>query len=207
MLEPRIRQILAAPGTDLNTISAKRVRRQLVELDSSITEEWVKENKGAIDEVIASVFEAVSGELVAQGPSIGKRERDDDGGYVNGSGNASSGQNGVAKHEDDDEPSTPPLKPKKQKTKRELTDEELARQLSSQINASSRSSRSGKATNGKSKKGASRTPKKNKKSAERVNSDGESDDDSDDGKKRKKKSGGGGGGGAKGGFGKEFMLR
>jgi len=60
-LEPHIHQILSAPGTDLSTISAKRVRRQLVEVDPSLTVGFMRENREAVDAVIASVFEKVSG--------------------------------------------------------------------------------------------------------------------------------------------------
>jgi upstream activation factor subunit UAF30 len=203
-LEPSIRKILSAPGTDLNTISAKRVRKQLLELEADISEDWVKGNKDQIDALIASVYEAVSSTVaqtdVSSDAGAPKRKHEDlDDTYDGG-------------NDDEDEdaggPSSPPRKPKKSKSKRELTDEEFARQLSSQINGSSRSSRS--AANGKSKpkKAASKSGKRSKKSAERVT---ESDDDNSelnsDGEKKPKKRKSGGGGGAKGGFQKEFVLR
>lgn len=61
-LEPRILEILSAPGTDLSTISAKRVRRQLLDEDPTLTAELFKEHRDEVDAVIASVFEQVSGD-------------------------------------------------------------------------------------------------------------------------------------------------
>ncbi|KAJ3514796.1 hypothetical protein NLJ89_g2165 [Agrocybe chaxingu] len=89
----------------------------------------------------------------------------------------------------------PPKKPKKaSKNGRELTDAELARKLSSELN-NSRSTRTGsKARGGTGTKKGGRS----KKSAATV----DSEDDSDDGSKKKKKSSSG----AKGGFAKEFAL-
>lgn len=43
-LEPRIHAILSSPGTDLRTISAKRVRRLLPEQED-VPQELVKDNK------------------------------------------------------------------------------------------------------------------------------------------------------------------
>ncbi|KAI0000901.1 hypothetical protein BJV77DRAFT_1063487 [Russula vinacea] len=60
-LEPRIHAILSAPGTDLSTISAKRVRRLLLEQED-IPQELVKDNKQAIDGLISNVFARVSEE-------------------------------------------------------------------------------------------------------------------------------------------------
>lgn len=204
-LEPRIRAILGAPGTDLETISAKRVRRRLLKEDASLSEEWMKDNKEPIDALIASVFEEVSG-VHARGGQNG-----DVGG---GSEEMDWKENGAYEAVDGDDqetedagPSSPPEKQKKSKTKVVLADEEYARQLSTEINGSQRASRSGKAPNAKPKKGASRTPKKDKKSAELVvDSDAESVEEQGSGKKRVKKSRGGGGG-ARGGFQKEYMLR
>ena len=68
-LSPRIRDILRAPVTDLKTISAKRVRLQLLQDDPSLSGSWVKENKTAIDKHIASIFEEVSREGSVSGPS------------------------------------------------------------------------------------------------------------------------------------------
>ncbi|KLO11105.1 SWIB-domain-containing protein [Schizopora paradoxa] len=202
-LEPRIREILAS--ADLETISAKRVRKQLLKADASLSEEWMKINKEPVDALIASVFEEVSG---AQ-----PRDEQNGGDYAGGASEERDWkENGSHQVGDDDDqeatdagPSVQQAKPKKSKTKAELADEEYARQLSSEINGSQRASRSGKAPSGRPKKGASRTPKKDKKSAERViDSDADTDEEQGSAKKRAKKSGGGGG--AKGGFQKEFML-
>lgn len=206
-LEPSIRQILCAPGTDLNTISAKRVRKQLLELEPDIEEDWVKANKEQIDALIATVYEGISAAAtqgdVSSDPGASKRKREEDGEEAyDGDGGGEGGDD-----DGDSRRSSPPPKPKKSKSKRELTDEELARQLSHQLNGPSRTSRS--ATNGKTrpKKPSAKSTKRAKKSAERVTeSDDESEVDSDGEKKRKKKKSSGGGG-AKGGFQKEFILR
>ena len=183
-LEPRIHQILSAPGTDLSTISAKRVRRQLIELDPSLTVDFLKENKEEVDAVIASVFEKVSG--------------------VQGSGDspeaAYASEEESSKREESDFPaeevSALPKKSKKVgKNGRELSDAELARKLSSEING--RSTRTGGRSRGAS--AAGKRGSRAKKSAATV----DSDDDSDGTSKRKKSSGGT----AKGGFAKEFALR
>ncbi|KAF8911472.1 hypothetical protein CPB84DRAFT_1812324 [Gymnopilus junonius] len=196
-LEPRIHEILSAPGTDLATISAKRVRRQLLELDTSLTPEFLRENKEEVDAVIAVVFEKVSGGQGADAASDGmeqatveetisrKRKQEDE-------------DEAPDEEEDDDDiarQSPPPKKPKKSvKNGRELSDAELARKLSSEING--RSTRTGsKGRSGSAGKKAART----KKSAATV----DSDDSDDSTKKRTRKQTSGG---AKGGFGKEFAL-
>ena len=58
--EHHIRAILQAPGVDLSTISAKRVRKQLVELNDDLTAELVKEHKDELDQIIGLVYEQVS---------------------------------------------------------------------------------------------------------------------------------------------------
>ena len=183
-LEPQIRDILSAPGTDLNTISAKRVRRKLLEVEPNLTAEFLKEHKLEVDTVIGRVFEAVSAEAGGvEAPPEPEREQ----------------ANGTVKDEEDDEevdeapsPSPPPKKQKKA-AKKELSDAELARQLSVQINGRAR--RSGAAN------GTSMKKKRAHKSADFVDSD--SDGDGVGSTKRKRKSGGG----AKGGFAKEYSLR
>jgi len=81
-LRPQIRQILSSPGTDLATISAKRVRRRLLEMEA-LTPEFVKENKDAVDAVISSVYEKVQ---------AGRWGSDDDQGQeASGSAAADSG--------------------------------------------------------------------------------------------------------------------
>jgi upstream activation factor subunit UAF30 len=163
-----------------------------MELDPALTVEFFKEHREEVDAVIASVFESVSG---AQGTEDNPRT-------------AYATEEGSLKQEDQasdlpeegaeaaEEDSPPPKKMRKvNKNGRGLSDAELARKLSSEING--RSTRTGAKTRGSSaagKKGA-----RAKKSAATV----DSDDDSDGIGKRKKSSGGGT---AKGGFAKEFAL-
>ncbi|KAF8161261.1 hypothetical protein B0H34DRAFT_673250 [Crassisporium funariophilum] len=198
-LEPHIHQILSAPGTDLSTISAKRVRRQLLELDPSLSADFLKEHKEEVDAVIASVFEKVSGTEGVEGHDGAeppeekhksrKRKKVD---------NETAEDNGEDAAIEEDTP--PPKKSKKPaKNGRELSDAELARKLSSEING--RSTRTGGKSRGGSASGK-KAGRPKKKSAATI----DSDDDSDNvgsGKKIKKKASGGT---AKGGFAKEFAL-
>ena len=193
-LEPHIYQILSAPGTDLSTISAKRVRRQLIELDPTLTVEFFKDHRDEVDAVIGSVFESVSG---AQGTGDHPRKayateeeslkrKDHASDFPEESAEAA-----------EEEGSPPPKKVRKVgKNGRGLSDAELARKLSSEING--RSTRTGSKARGSSAGG--KKSSRAKKSAATV----DSDDDSDGIGKRKKSSGGGT---AKGGFAKEFALR
>lgn len=190
-LEPRIYEILSAPGTDLSTISAKRVRRRLIELDPTLTVEFFKENREDVDAVIARVFENVSGVQETEDNS-----RTDE--SYKQEGHASDfPEDGAEAAEEEDSP--PPKKIRKVgKNGRGLSDAELARKLSSEING--RSTRTG----GKSRGGSGAAGRKGpraKKSATTVDSD---EDGSDGIGKRKKSSSGGT---AKGGFAKEFALR
>ncbi|KAF7428716.1 hypothetical protein PC9H_007945 [Pleurotus ostreatus] len=193
-LEPLIKEILSAPGTDLNTISAKRVRRQLTELDPSLTSEFMKENKEDVDLVIARVYESVrepggddGGEDHGEGASDTSRKR------KQSEQSEDYGENGEEEAGDEDEEaeSAPPAK-KAKKGKKELSDEQLARQISNEINGGGRRSatRSARATSGTPKK-----PRK-RKSAAIV----DSDDGSDAGDKPKAKSA------ARGGFAKDPPL-
>jgi len=188
-LEPQIRDILSAPGIDLTTISAKSVRRRLLEIEPSLTAEFLKEHKEEVDVVIASVFEAVSVEAGGVEPPPEPEH-----GRVNGAVKDEVEEYG----EEDKAPSPPPKKQKKNgKVKKELSDAELARQLSNQINGRVR--RSGAANGSISKK------KKTHKSANFVDSD--SDGDGSTKKKRRKSADGNSGGGrAKGGFAKQYWL-
>lgn len=225
-LEPHIRAvILSTPREQLGTITAREVRVQLLARVTDVDKGWVKENKSAINELIGSVFEHLVPPAENADADAVKAEED------GGAALASDDDGG-----DDGGPSTPPTarsggsssksKKKKSKTKRELTDEEYARQLAAELNGhAARSSRSGKTPPARSaaaaRKGASRALKKSKKSAERVDDSDASDDDryagsdANDSRKRAKPKkgkrasagGGGGGGGAKGGFGKEYLLR
>ena len=75
--EGQIRAILQAPGVDLSTISAKRVRKQLVEQNTELTPELVKAHKEQLDVLIGSVYEEVSGDGGADDDDASKRTRDD----------------------------------------------------------------------------------------------------------------------------------
>jgi upstream activation factor subunit UAF30 len=203
-LEPQIHQILSAPGTDLATISAKRVRRQLLEADPSLTPEFLKENKEDVDLVIGRVFEKVSKgvnvggseeveDLETEQGSEGSRKRKQD--YDSG--------NGDEEEDDEVEDGTPSPKKAKKARKKELSDAELARKLSNEINGRSRR------TTNKGRSSINGTPKRGgraRKSAATVDSDDESSGD-DRGKKPSKRKSGRGGGAAKGGFAKEYSLR
>jgi upstream activation factor subunit UAF30 len=218
-LRPQIRQILSSPGTDLATISAKRVRRRLLEMDA-LTPEFIKENKDAVDAVISSVYEKVQ---------AGQWGSDDEPEGQEASGSAAAGSGGERDQsssprkrrvkavdgdvggvgEDDRDTSSPPLKKAKKSGKTsalEQSDAELARQLSNEINSRSRRSTTTRgSTNVRNRNGTVKGGRKAKSSAEVV----DSDDDEDSGGERrsspKKKRAGGGT--AKGGFAKEYILR
>lgn len=194
-LEPQIREILSAPGIDLTTISAKRVRKQLLDQDTSLTAESVKEKKEEIDQLIGAVYEQIS----AAG---GNDESDDE----------ALAQNGKRKREKEEvedegesegeveEEAPPPRKKKSRKS--EMTDEEIARQLSSELNGRSRSARASSSRGTRGRGGGKRGGKRGAKSAATVDSDGEGQDGSVDGEGKKKTARG-----TKGGFQKEYALR
>ncbi|KZV80647.1 SWIB-domain-containing protein [Exidia glandulosa HHB12029] len=226
-LAPAILRILSDPATNLASISAKRVRKQLVDGDEPITTtEFIRANKDAVDALIGQVFEQVSAERGGipsppESPPLepepdyepatpaAKRKRDADAnGYSNGADN--DDDDAGSAYDENEGPSTPPPA-KKHKSKdsaqkksgsRSLTDEELARQLSQQLN-SNQPRRSGSATT-TSKRGASRTPKKVKKSRDVIDDDSDLDV-SDAGRTKKKKTARKGGGGG-GGFQKPLIL-
>ncbi|KAJ7072633.1 SWIB/MDM2 domain-containing protein [Mycena amicta] len=190
-LEPYIEEILSAPGTDLATISAKRVRKQLQHIDPSFfTPELLKHNREAVDAVIARVFERVQAvaDYDVEEPSSRKRRP------------PSEGPESKVEEGDTDDSPPPPKKSKKLPVakQQEASDAELARQLSNEINSRTRRS------NGRSTKASSAnsTPRKrkSKKSAELVDTD-----DSDSGGKPHKKRAREGGS-ARGGFAKPYLL-
>jgi upstream activation factor subunit UAF30 len=187
-LEPQIRDILSAPGTDLQTISAKRVRKMLLESNPSLSEEVLKKHKAELDAVIATVFQSVSADAgMVEASEEPKRKRDDR--------RVKKEEEEEEDDDDDDAPSPPPKKARKA-TKKELSDAELARQLSSEINGRTR--RSGAGNGSVAKKGN----RKIKKSADYVDTDGSDDE----GGAKKKRKAGAKGGRAKGGFAKEYLL-
>jgi upstream activation factor subunit UAF30 len=197
-LRPKIRAILTAPDTDLTSVSAKQIRDALVQKDGPFTPELAKEHKGALKQLIADVFNEVNGEQgeeaqseVADHSSV-KRRRDDD---------EDEEQDDGRDDEDDDE--TPPPKKKKNASKTQLSDAQLARQLSSELNGRPRAARAA-APKPKTKTGRQKGRPK-VKSADIVESD--DDDGTDDGGRKKAKRKSNGGGGARGGFAKEYILR
>ena len=185
-LEPKVVQILKAPGTDLSTISAKRVRRQLLELDSTLTPEFLKENKEEVDAIISRVFEQVNS---------GDNDADEAESSDSGSRKKRKGGDDDDDGEEEEDRKRPTKKAKAVKGGKPSSDEVLARKLSSELNG--RPSRAG----AKSSTKVRSTKKSTKKSAATVNSDGERGSESGY-EKKPKRSGGGGGG-----FKKEFVLR
>ncbi|TRM69129.1 SWIB/MDM2 domain-containing protein [Schizophyllum amplum] len=192
-LEPLIHSILAAPGVDLQTVSAKRVRRELVERDPQLTADFIKEHKAEVDEVIGRVYEQVNSlnaesepEEDAGKPSLKRKHSSGD------DEEADPEAGGADEDEEGEEEEVKPKPPKKKKkaASSTMTDAELARKLSGEINGRSR----------RTKAKGNASPRKQKKSAEIIDSGDESEDG---GKKKKKKAGGGV---AKGGFAKEFAL-
>jgi upstream activation factor subunit UAF30 len=202
-LEPQIYQILSAPGTDLATISAKRVRRQLSEIDSTLTSEFLKENKKDVDLVIGAVFEKVSRGVNAGGSQEVKNESEPPEREVSRKRKEEyDSGNGGEEEDDQDEDGTPSPKKAKKARKKELSDAELARKLSNEINGRSRR------TTNKGRSSSNGTPKKGsrvRKSAAIVDTDRESSDE--DGGKKTSKRKSGRTGTAKGGFAKEYALR
>ncbi|KAG6837063.1 hypothetical protein H0H93_015331 [Arthromyces matolae] len=195
-LESPIFRILSAPHIDLATISAKNVRRQLIEEVPSLSPEFLRNNKREVDAVIRRVFETVNAEYarasnggeedLPERSDSRKRKQDPDDEEIDGD------QAGAS------------LVPKKSKksSKNELSDAEIARQLSNELNRSSRRT-SAKPSKGRgSANGAAKRGGRTKKSSETVESEDDSGDN-DGVKKPKKRSSGGG---AKGGFAKEFIL-
>ncbi|KAF8908038.1 hypothetical protein CPB85DRAFT_1376469 [Mucidula mucida] len=211
-IAPLVREILTRPETDLSTITARGVRKLLPELDESLTPSFLKENKEELEEMIAAEFERISpdggsGSEEGQEEDDGeeerthKRKRDESDG---------EDDDEDENDDDDDEVASPKKKPKKAAPKKAspkksevLSDAELARQLSQEINGRERRStaRGGrKAANGAAKpKRGGRT----KKSAATVDSDSDAEGSPSKKPKVKKASTGGG---AKGGFAKEHAL-
>lgn len=178
-LKEPITRILSAPGVDLETISAKRVRKQLLQ-DASLglTSEGLKVRREEVDKLITQIYEAVSQEAASDDGS--KRKREDEG---DGDDEPVSEPSGNAEEE-------PKPRPKKKGKKTvEQSDAELARKISSEINGRSRR--------------AAASPKKSKRRVMKSSAIVDSEDDGDDVEGKKKKRGGG----AKGGFAKEFTLR
>ncbi|KAI0732552.1 SWIB-domain-containing protein [Fomitopsis betulina] len=180
--EPLIRQILTAPGVDLSTISAKRVRKQLVEMDDSLTTEFVRENKDEFDRVIGGVYEEVSAAREDNGAKGKRTSRDEGDDY---------GSGGDGEEQEEQEGELKPAKAKRAKRakKGSSTDEDLARQLDSEINGRQRAARaSSTSTRGRGGK------RRGRGGARSSNAD---ELDEDGGPKKKRRGGG---------FQKEYMI-
>ncbi|KAI0294400.1 SWIB/MDM2 domain-containing protein [Russula brevipes] len=183
-LEPHIHAILSAPGTDLSTISAKRVRRLLLEQED-VTQDLIKDNKQAIDELISTVFARVSEENGFQ--------HDEDGGAGGASAESAEPPPPPKKRHRaslDDHGSPSSGKPAKVST---AGDEALARQLSEAINGRGRSSRSGASgapsarARGRGRgRGRGRSGKANgSRSADTIDDSGNEGSDGDESKKKR----------------------
>jgi len=190
-LEPYIRTILRAPETDLKTISAKSVRLRLLDAAPSLTAKVLKEYREEINKLIGRVFDGVhEGGDVDEGEWKEEQDASQRKKHSRRQRNSREGD----EDDEDEEGRKPPSKKAKKGNPKLMSDLELARQISDEINGRApRRSAARVVTNS--------SPKKKKKSAAVV----ESDDDSGEhgGKKPKKKSGSG----AKGGFAKEYVLR
>ena len=143
-LEPHIHAILSAPGIDLVTISAKRVRRRLLE-EEGVPQDLIKDNKKAVDDLIAAVFARVSEEKGFQ-----QDEEGDEGGDRAESAEPAPAPKKRPRASRDDHGDKSSTKSAKIST---AGDEELARQLSEEINGRGRSSRSGVASTASSTRG------------------------------------------------------
>ncbi|KAI0783063.1 SWIB/MDM2 domain-containing protein [Abortiporus biennis] len=156
-LQGHITDILSAPGVDLATISAKRVRKRLLELEPTLTSDIVRDHKDEIDALIGTVYEKVSGD---QGDA-------EDG----GESDTGEGSSKRKREDDDGESQSPPTSPSTKKVKpnkQEDKDAEYARQLDREVNGRARTAR---AAAPKAK--ANGTKRGKKKSAEVVDSEGE----------------------------------
>lgn len=178
-LKEPITRILSAPGVDLSTITAKRVRKQLLQ-DASLglTSEGLKVRREEVDRLITQIYEVVCQEAPDDGDSKRKREDEEDGVDEQAEGSESGG--------DAEEESKPRPKKKGKKTVEE-SDAALARKLSSEIN-------------GRSRRAASSPKKAKRRVKSSATVDSEDDGDGVEGKKKKRS------GGARGGFAKEFTL-
>lgn len=189
-----ITSILTAPGVDMGTISAKRVRKELLtDTGLGLTARELKERRTEVDEMISKIYENVRRQVQEADESKRKRDGETDEGTEQDDREDApeEPETGEEPNEDDDEKPPPPKKKKRAKQSVEA-DAELARKLSSEINSRSRRGASN---------GAPATPRKRrtKKSAKTVDS---GDEDENDEKPKKKRSGG-----ARGGFAKEYILR
>ena len=197
-LEPRIHAILSAPGTDLSTISAKRVRRLLLGQED-VPQELIKDNKEALDELISNIFARVSEEKGFQQNEEGDAEGGRTASAEPPAPPKKRRRTSIADHDD-----RPSAKAAKAST---AGDEALARKLSEQINTRERSSRSAasgaspmRASRGRGRgkaRGRGRGNKANgARSADTINDSGNEGSEVEESKKKKG-----------GGLSKEYILR
>ncbi|KAI9460000.1 SWIB-domain-containing protein [Boletus coccyginus] len=189
-LEGPITRILTAPGTDLSTISAKRVRKALLEdpqyAHLRLTSEVLQIRREDVNQTIARIFELVSRAASTEG---GEGEEQPP---TEPSEDAGEGE------DDDDNAATTKSSPRKKRGMKKKSVEEsdavLARKLSAEINGRSRRG-AASSTAARASSSPRKAKQKPKKSAETVDSDGE------DGEPKPKKRNA-----AKGGFAKEYTL-
>lgn len=129
--EPLIRNILTGPGVDLSTVSAKRVRKQLLALAPSLTEESLKAIKDDVDAVITRVYSEV-------------KEQADESEHVD-----------EDQEEEEEEAEQPPKK--KAKKDRPSSDEVYAQKLAQELNG--HSTRKSKSSSSTPRKGTSKSAK------------------------------------------------
>lgn len=184
-LEPHIKRILTAPDVDLSSVTARHVRKQLLEEIPSLTPEFLKTNKAEVNTLIAQVFGDVRDE---EGEDEKTVEMEDENDRQSRASSTRKRKQESGDEADEGADEKPAKKSKKSKNGQEDTDARLARQLSSEINA--RVSRRVTTTK---KNGVAK--KRTKKSSATVESDDEMA-----GEKPKKKRG-------RGGLTKEYYLR
>ena len=130
-----IRAILTAPDVDLSSISAKRVRRQLVE-DGHADAALVKAQKSALDALIGEVFAEVNaGNVAGDGAESEANGEDVYGEEGTQDGADTDGVDGeVGEEEEEARPAKKERKPAGKKRKAVDDDEAMARALHAQIN-------------------------------------------------------------------------
>lgn len=206
-LIPLVRQILTAPDVDLETISASQIRKQLPDLDKSLSQRLLKEHKQEVKELIAAEFARLNGGggSETEGPEEEDEQEEEE-------EEKPKPKKKARKREDDsDEDAAPARKPKKSKTAAKSegpSDAELARQLSAELNSRARRSTT------KVARKATSTQRRGVKSAETIGSDLDSEAESSPKSKKakakpkaKRASTATGDGVKKGGFHKLYKLR
>lgn len=200
-IEPSIRQILGAPDIEQANVTAKSVRKRLIE--SGTDQDLIRDNKEEITALIVEIFTEMFPNAAAQAPATVaqeppktplKRKRED-----------------ILKEEDSVvPPSSPPIKivdqikGKSRSKYGDLDDDEKAAKKLDQALNGERSLRGG-SKRGDSKKKRSTESNRGKRVKSKATIDDESDDDGSQAAPKRRKANEGGGTG--GGFQKELMLR